>query len=61
MSHKSLIYVDAKTNLVVGALARWYKTLKIYTWYVYVCYDEEMNMHGKYHMYNEWIWISLNI
>jgi hypothetical protein len=20
-----------------------------------------MNMHGKYHMYNEWIWIYYNI
>jgi hypothetical protein len=34
-------------NWVVCTLGCWYTSSKKYTLYVYVCYDEEMNMHRK--------------
>jgi hypothetical protein len=59
LSHRTLIFIDR--NWVVRTPACWCTQPWKYTWYVFVCYDEKMNMYGKYHMCNGWIWSCYNI
>jgi hypothetical protein len=59
LSHRTLIFLYR--NWAMRTPACWCTQPWKYTWYVFVCYDEKMNMYGKYHMCNGWIWSCYNI